>query len=209
MTWYPTRSHYPDTEPTSPCPILIMPSTWLGSDKYQFYKSLIWLDHGFNPTIFQTRGPCSTDSATMPDNLYSVHSSFGCVTYLQDTVCIRTLYTLYVHTTAPPYRQTSSQTTHSVQTLVSIYFVLLMHSAHQATFRQIVPIRANISFLVLFNDASRARWFPYHRLLDVKHMVILTYLFRGNPLSPPRLLFPCRFLHIHRHVESRDAFAHL
>ena len=27
---------------------------------------------------------------------------------------------------------------------------------------------------VLFNDASRAYWFSYHRLLDVKHMVIAT-----------------------------------
>ena len=26
MTWYPTHSHYPDIEPTSPRPILIMPS---------------------------------------------------------------------------------------------------------------------------------------------------------------------------------------
>ena len=51
MTWYPTQSHYPDTRPASPCPILIMPSTWLGSDKYQFDKLLVWLDHGFEPTI--------------------------------------------------------------------------------------------------------------------------------------------------------------
>ena len=38
MTCYPTQSHYPDTEPTCafPIPILIMLSTWLGSDKYQF-----------------------------------------------------------------------------------------------------------------------------------------------------------------------------
>ena len=26
---YTPQSHYPDTEPTSPCPILIMPSAWL------------------------------------------------------------------------------------------------------------------------------------------------------------------------------------
>ena len=38
MICYPTQSHYSDTEPTSPCPIIIMPSTWLGSDKFQFYK---------------------------------------------------------------------------------------------------------------------------------------------------------------------------
>ena len=36
MTRYPTQSHFPDTEETSPCPILIMPRTRLGSDKYQF-----------------------------------------------------------------------------------------------------------------------------------------------------------------------------
>ena len=49
ISWYPTPSHYPNTEPTSPCHILIMPSSWLGSDKYQFDKSLVWLDHGSNP----------------------------------------------------------------------------------------------------------------------------------------------------------------
>ena len=50
MTWYPTQSYYPDTEPTNPCPILIMPITWLRSDKYQFHKSSVWLDHRFEST---------------------------------------------------------------------------------------------------------------------------------------------------------------
>ena len=36
MTWYPTQSHYPDPRPTSSCPILIMASTRLGNDKYEF-----------------------------------------------------------------------------------------------------------------------------------------------------------------------------
>ena len=36
-------------KPTSLCPILIMPSIWLGSDKYQFYKSSVWLHWGLNP----------------------------------------------------------------------------------------------------------------------------------------------------------------
>ena len=31
-----THSHYPDSEPTSSCPVLIMLSTWLGSYDYQF-----------------------------------------------------------------------------------------------------------------------------------------------------------------------------
>ena len=39
MTQYPTQSHYPVTELTSPCAILLMSSTRLGSDKYQFDKS--------------------------------------------------------------------------------------------------------------------------------------------------------------------------
>ena len=51
MTWYPAQSQTPDTEPTSPCPILIMPSTWLGRNKDQFEKSLVWLDHGFEILI--------------------------------------------------------------------------------------------------------------------------------------------------------------
>ena len=36
---------------------------------------------------------------------------------------------------------------------------------------------------VLFIYSSRAHWFSYHRLLDVKYMTIVTYLFRGNLLS--------------------------
>ena len=44
MTRYPTQSHYPDNELTSPCPILEMLSARLDSDRYQFLKSLAWLD---------------------------------------------------------------------------------------------------------------------------------------------------------------------
>ena len=40
ITRYPTQWHYPDIMLTSPCPILLMPSARLDSDKYQFYKSL-------------------------------------------------------------------------------------------------------------------------------------------------------------------------
>ena len=49
MTWCPTHSHHPVTEPTSPCPILLMQSARLGSNKYRFYKSLLWLDQDVNP----------------------------------------------------------------------------------------------------------------------------------------------------------------
>ena len=34
MTCYPSQSHYPVTQPTSPCFILIMTSARLGSDRY-------------------------------------------------------------------------------------------------------------------------------------------------------------------------------
>ena len=60
MAQFPTESHYPVTEPTSPCPILIMPSTKLGSNKYQLYKSLVWLDRGLNP-----RAPACETSAIL------------------------------------------------------------------------------------------------------------------------------------------------
>ena len=41
MPRYPIQTAYSDASLTSPCPILIMPSTWLGSDKYQLYKALV------------------------------------------------------------------------------------------------------------------------------------------------------------------------
>ena len=34
MTWYPTQSYYPDTEPINNWLVLIMPNTWLGSDNH-------------------------------------------------------------------------------------------------------------------------------------------------------------------------------
>ena len=44
MTLDSTQSHYPDTELTNLCHILIMLSDRVGSDKYQCYRSLVWLD---------------------------------------------------------------------------------------------------------------------------------------------------------------------
>ena len=49
MTWYPTQSHYPDTWPTNPFPILLMPSIWLGSDKCKFQS------HSFDSTQVRAR----------------------------------------------------------------------------------------------------------------------------------------------------------
>ena len=43
MTCYHIQSHYSVTEPTSPCPILIMTNAGLGGNYYQFDSS-VWLD---------------------------------------------------------------------------------------------------------------------------------------------------------------------
>ena len=37
--WYHTQSHYPDTEPTSPCPIRVIPNSRLGGGLYKWSKS--------------------------------------------------------------------------------------------------------------------------------------------------------------------------
>ena len=68
MSWYPTQSHYPDTEEISPCLILIMLGAWLGSDKYAFLKSSVWLDQSLKlwiqiPQSSKTADGRSTHSA--------------------------------------------------------------------------------------------------------------------------------------------------
>ena len=50
MIWYPTQQHFPDIQLTSPSPILIMLSAWLGSNKYLF------LSHWLDSTRVRTRG---------------------------------------------------------------------------------------------------------------------------------------------------------
>ena len=42
MTWIPTQLYYPDIQPTSPYPILIMLTAWLGNDNYQYLNH--WVD---------------------------------------------------------------------------------------------------------------------------------------------------------------------
>ena len=67
MTRYHTQTHYPGTELTSPCPLLITMRTRLGSDKYQIYKSLVWLEwepnswsptHGTHALLTRSPGNC-------------------------------------------------------------------------------------------------------------------------------------------------------
>ena len=60
--WYPTHSHYPDTELTSPSLVLVMLGAKLGSDNYQFCKSLASCDQESNTRescILSIRSPQS------------------------------------------------------------------------------------------------------------------------------------------------------
>ena len=66
--WYPTQSHYLDTEPTSPCPILIISSAWLGSNKYKF------ICHSIDLTSVQTHEVWIPQSPKTGDG-HSTHSA--------------------------------------------------------------------------------------------------------------------------------------
>ena len=63
MTWY--QSHYPDTEPTSPYPILVMRSAWLGSDKYPFLSHCFDSNRVSIPRTLETADGCTTISAIL------------------------------------------------------------------------------------------------------------------------------------------------
>ena len=55
---------------------------------------------------------------------------------------------------------------------------------------------------ILFTDPTRAHWFSYHQLFDLKHMIIVTYFFRGNPLLFPissKGSFICTFPQLGQH----------
>ena len=56
MSRYPTQSHYPDTEHSSPSPSLLLLSVMLGSDMYQ-------LCHWFDSTMNQSLTFCRETSA--------------------------------------------------------------------------------------------------------------------------------------------------
>ena len=52
----------------------MMLSTWLGIDKYKFYKSLVGINHRFERTISRMRVQCSTYSATLPSHSHTAGS---------------------------------------------------------------------------------------------------------------------------------------
>ena len=77
MSSYPTQSRYPDTESTSPCPILIMPGAWLITNKYRFLR--IWFDSNMVRTHRETKmaNGSSPHSATSSGVLQSSHIKNG------------------------------------------------------------------------------------------------------------------------------------
>ena len=91
MTQYPTQSHYLDTELTTPCPILLMSSARLGSDKYNFYKSSLSLEREGTswflacalairpPDIFNTE----TDPSSKPWNCATLNAQTWNTHYLK------------------------------------------------------------------------------------------------------------------------------
>ena len=80
MTWYPTRSHYPDNEPTSPCPILIMLSAWLQSDKFQFSS------HWFDSTTVRTHeARISRSAKTRTEVLLALEAALAKVILLYES----------------------------------------------------------------------------------------------------------------------------
>ena len=108
MTWYPTQLHYPHTEPTSPHPILIMPSTWLWSNK------LKWSNHGFVLTRVRTTGFEShhltreTDAQAIRPSLSVVYFVIGC-----PSNTIRSCQDRYLDVIVHSWRYCSAQITTS------------------------------------------------------------------------------------------------
>ena len=64
MIWYPTQSHYLDTELSNACTIPQIPNTRLGSDKYTWCKSVVWLRVVSNPRPFRPEASSLMDSAS-------------------------------------------------------------------------------------------------------------------------------------------------
>ena len=60
----PTQWHYPDTELVCPCPMRIMPSAMMGSDKYKFLQIIGLTQLWFELPFFHTGSLHYTKSAT-------------------------------------------------------------------------------------------------------------------------------------------------
>ena len=74
-----------------------MPSIWLGSDKFQFHKSLVWFDHEFELMIPRTRVPCSIDSATAPCHSLTTLHRYKAWSYIRACAQLDPMYCGHSH----------------------------------------------------------------------------------------------------------------
>ena len=84
MTKYSPQSHYPVTKLTSPCPILLMPGIRLGSNKYQFYNSLVWLGQELNSRSPEREAHTLSKSVIVPDRGHDCQRYMSLCFYLQN-----------------------------------------------------------------------------------------------------------------------------
>ena len=88
MTSFPTQSHYPDIELTSPCHVLGMLNTRLASNKCQFQNQLAWFGQVFELPIFHMGSLHSTDFATVSGqpHVVNIHYILRCILYTSSNV---------------------------------------------------------------------------------------------------------------------------
>ena len=90
MTWYPTHSHYPVTESTSPCPSLIMPSAWLRLNKYQFLSHWFDLTRVWTCDVRISRFPKRATDALLiqPSRLVHIYSNSPNIMHMNVGNCL-------------------------------------------------------------------------------------------------------------------------
>ena len=108
MPHFRTWSHYPDTEFTSPCHILVMSNVRLFCDKYKSYKTYRLDSTGFELLIFRVGSrplclsPYSTtlklfiSSRVKAPTLYTTHGDIG-LNYLPGHLLRVQLFIYYFH----------------------------------------------------------------------------------------------------------------
>ena len=147
MSWYPTQSHYPNTEPTHPWPIVMMPSAWLGNDKYRF------LSHWFDSTKAQTSkiqihwSPKTGDGHFPHSVILSVHFTFDNLTL----TLIHPLIITYAYTHLHIHTHTHSHT-----------YTHLLSPSHtnirRALFRNAISANPKIEFTVPMPNSEIVFW---------------------------------------------------
>ena len=77
LTWYLPQSHYPDTELTCPCSILIILSAWLTKKRQSYIsKSFMWIPQGSNPWVWTPWSPKTRDWRSTHSDRHICHSAW-------------------------------------------------------------------------------------------------------------------------------------